>query len=81
MRSILTFLIDVYLAAVVLDWALTSTQFQVKPWIKIKVRIIVEPLLEAVQNLISPSYGGTDLSRITAIVLLFAARATLLALF
>ena len=80
MNTVLVLLIDLYLGAVVLDWLLDSTCFQMEPGVKARLKSIVEPLLARIRTSIQPSFNGVDLSRAAAIALLVMARMAVLTL-
>ena len=78
MSTVFALLIDLYLAAVALDWLLAVTRFQVDPSLRAKLHQIVDPFPEWIRTTIRPSFNGVDLSRIAAIVLLLTARTLVL---
>ena len=79
MSMVFALLIDLYIAAVVLDWLLTFRCLHVEPGLRARLRGVVEPFLGWIQSAIRPSCNGVSMTRVIAVVLLLVARAAVTA--
>ena len=80
MGSVFALLIELYLAAVAIDWVLAGTRFQVNGNLRDRIRGVVQPYVSWVRATVSPSFNGVDLSHAAAIAMLLVMRAVVLAL-